>query len=190
MEEMSQTKVVVAHNVGSVAGKVRKYGATVNSSKILVSNGARFSATRSLTEVDSASADAKAAQFVREKIKVIDQHLSTTEDIDVTREDGKASSVRLKAGHGGLVKNALEKAKETKFKPYGGDGVKRIEEMATFAARGRSRVAPPLDHSISAHQERARRASTGPAGARRASVSSKGGPGRRESNDPGALAAL
>jgi len=186
MEEMSQTKVQVASNVGSVAGKVRKYGATQNSTRILVNTGARFSSIATLTEADAANAEAKAAQTVRERLKVIDQHLGTTSGIDTTRADHKQSSVRLKAGHGGLVKNALEKAKETKFKPYGGDGVKRSEEMATYAARGRSRVAPPLDHSISAHQERARRASCGGGGAaRRASCTRGGGGGGGRPPKPG-----
>lgn len=166
--------VKAASNVGSVNGKVRKYGSTVNSTHILVLNGARFmpKSAGSLSSAASEGQEKKRAQEVRDKLRVIDTHLSTTADIDVSRGGMERQGTMLKAGQQGLSKNALEKAKETKYKPYGGDRMKLMEELGTYAARGRARVSAPLDHAISAQNEKTRRAS---ACGRRASVASKGG---------------
>ena len=173
--------VVLKSNVGSVQGVERKYGRTVNSTSILVKAGARFTPGASdvskLDNVDLESAEKKASEEIRGRLKIIDGHLQTTFDVDVTRSDVKRTSMTLKAGVGtGLVKNALEKAKETKLKPYGDDYTRRFAEMTTYAARGRARVATPLDHALTAANEKnARRASCG--AARRASVSRGGGHG-------------
>ena len=168
--------VVLKSNVGSVPGLVRKYGATVNSSAILVKVGARFTsgskAQKGAAVADAGALEKKAAQEVREKLKLIDGLLASRE-VDVSRSDGKKNK---SARAGGLVKNALEVAKDTKYKPYGGEAFKRSEELHTYAARGRARVSAPLDHAISAASERnARRQSCGAGGAGRRASTSGGG---------------
>ena len=173
IEELQETKVVMGGNVGSVAGKVRRYGSTVNSTRILVQQGARFMPGAMTVLGDSDSQEAKLAQEVRERMRVIDSHLQNKDGIDTTKTEVRH---KARAGQSGLVKNALEMAKETKYKPFGGAAIRRAEEMGTYASRGRSRVGPPLDHAIAASNEKTRRASCG--AARRASVS---GGGRRPS---------
>jgi len=172
-------------NVGSVAGKVRHYGATVNSTRILVDAGARLtpSVQASLGEDDGNKAE-RAAQEVRERMKIIDNHLSTVSGVDVSREHNKRSSMQRIAGKGNLVQNALDMAKETKYNPFGGEATKRDDMKATCASRGRTRVAPPLDHAIAVSNERQRRGSCGlmgggPGGGRRASSTLVGGGGSR-----------
>ena len=170
----SDTTVKVGANVGSVNGHVRKYGASVNSTAIMVSLGARFTpsvargkAAKEGDAADAAAVAAKASQEIREKLKTIDGLLQTSYEVDTSKAEGKRSKSLLRAGGGGgLVKNALEMARETKFKPYGGEAFKRQEGMATYAMRGRLRVGPPLDHAIHAQSEKVRRASTGVAGKR------------------------
>ena len=164
--------VKVAGNVGSVAGKVRKYGSTQNSTAIMVKSGARFAKGGAGVQMDDAAAanmEAKKQQEARDRLRVIDMHLSQELGVDVARDQGKKSRGAL--GAHGLLKNALETAKETKHKPYGGERIKRQEEMATYASRGRTRVGAPLDHAITAKNEKDRRASCG--GGRRASVAAK-----------------
>ena len=196
LEMKSDTSVKVGANVGSVNGHVRKYGASVNSTAIMMSVGARFTPTgkhgKATAEVDAAGVAAKASHEIRDKLKTIDGLLSTHYEIDTSRVEGKRNKSLLKAGGGGLVKSALEVAKETKFKPYGGDAVKRQEEMSTYAIRGRARVGRPLDHAINAQHERnarrmscgaARKASTEQGEGRRASVA-KGGSSGAGSEQP------
>jgi len=170
-EMRSDTSVKVAGNVGSVAGKVRKYGAQQNSTAIMVGVGARFAKGGAGVALDAnavAGIELKKSQEARDRLRVIDMHLAATHDIDVGRESAKKRAGQM--GQHGLLKNALETAKETKFKPYGGEAVRRQEEMATYASRGRSRVGAPLDHAITAKNEKDRRASCGLRGA---SVASK-----------------
>jgi hypothetical protein len=181
LEELNSTKVVVANNVGSVPGLTRKYGATMNSTRIMVNNGASFVPGAGHQKTGGGDAEAAAAMAVRERLKTVDQHLSTTLHIDISRETVTKVAHRLKAGAQGLglAQNALEKAKELAYKPFGGEAVRRAEEMSNFAKRGRARVGPPLDHAVQQQQERARRASTMGAqaagGARRASCMRSGG---------------
>jgi len=161
--------VKMAGTVGSVAGITRKYGATKNSTFILVQSGATL-VKSSKAKSSSGSTDdkeKKMQQEVRERLKTIDQHLALIEDVDTTYADAKQRAA-LSAAHGGLPKSALEVARATKLQPYGGDAARRQEDMVQFAMRGRTRVGAPLDHAISAKNERDRRASCG---ARRASLS-------------------
>jgi len=184
----------IGANVGSVAGKVRKYGATVNSTRILVDFGAKMTRTAqaSSSEDDSSKAE-KAAQEVRDRLKVIDGHLSTVTGVDVTRDEHKASKYKRLAGKGNLVQNALDAAKETKYKHVGEP--LQLELIHKYAARGRSRVGPPLDHAIAVSNERQRRGSVGGDGApRRASLCGAGRatrgpkPGQGAAGDEGSKA--
>ena len=190
MKELNDDKApVLKSNVGSVAGISRKYGATVNSAKILVLSGARFTSVakggaKTVTAEDAESEQAKLAADVRAKLKVIDSHLASEAGVEVVHAEAKKGSRgALKANAVGLAKNALEAAKETKYKPVGGDAFRRTEEMIKYAKLGRGRVAPPLDHALQANAERnvqSRRASTGVG--RRASTLGGGGGGDRKAS--------
>lgn len=173
LEELKESggDVKVAGTVGSVAGVSRKYGATKNSALILHDAGARFKKGSKAKKAVAGGEDEekKKAQEVRERLKTIDSHLAQVDDIDTAYVDSKSRST-LSASAGGLQKNALEVAKSTKFTPYGGDHARRLEDMAQYASRGRARVGAPLDHAITAKNERDRRGSTG---VRRASLSRK-----------------
>jgi len=166
--------VKVVSNVGSVAGVTRKYGSTVNSTHILVANGARLTEAGKSVKSD-ANADAKKGQEVRECLRVIDSHLSSTDGIDIGQVDERKGGFKATAGVGGLAKNALEKAQDTKFHPaYSMPSEERIAHSTKYAHLGRLRVGPPLDHAIAAANQRGRRASCA-AAARRASTTGKRG---------------
>ena len=164
--------VKVTSNVGSVAGVTRKYGSTVNATHILVISGARLTAAGKAVKSD-ANADAKKGQEVRERLRVIDSHLSSTDGIDIGQAEGQKGLAKAMAGVGGLAKNALEKAQDTKLRPaYNMPSEERIVHSAKYAHLGRSRVGPPLDHAIAANNQRERRASCA-AAARRVSAVAK-----------------
>ena len=178
MRELNDDKApIIKGNVGSVAGVNRKYGAAVNSAKILVLSGARFTSVakggpKTITAEDAESEQAKLAADVRAKLKIIDSHLASEAGVDVARSEAKKGSRgALSANAVGLAKNALEAAKETRYKPVGGDAVRRADEMKKYAMIGRRRVAPPLDQALQASMEKhaPRRASCG---VRRASTQS------------------
>lgn len=190
LELKGDTTVVLKSNVGSVAGLERKYGRTVNSTLIMQKAGARFtpSANQAAKSLDSSDeAGKKVQQELREKLKAVDSHLSSQE-IDVSKVSAKKGGGPLKAGRG-LIKSALEVAKDTQFNPHGGAAAKRVEEMRKYAAIGRARVGTPLDHAIAAGAAHgARRASCG--ASRRASTNASGRrasteiiAGRRESTE-------
>ena len=170
--------VKVASNVGSVAGITRKYGATVNATHILVFNGARLTPAGSAVKSD-ANADAKKGQEVRERLRVIDSHLSSSDGIDVGPAEGRKGGAKAMAGGGGLAKNALEKAQDTKYHPaYSVPSEERIEHSTKYAHLGRTRVCPPLDHAITAAGvANMRRASTNAAARRAKCASDEGGTG-------------
>ena len=185
--------VVKASSVGSVAGKTRRYAQGTNSTKLLVNAGAKFSSVRT---VSREGAEETAAKELRERLRVIDQHLQHRLKIDVTKVAAKGSKTRV--GPKGFVVDAYQKAKDTKEEPFGGAAHKRAETVAMYAARGRKRVGPPLDHMMSAGQRQAlggggRRASCGmgsAGGVRRASCAknSNGGGGAPDEALAGKLA--
>ena len=76
----------VSGGVGSVGGMQRRWGATVNSTRILTDNGASF-APGQKNLADLMDLQEKAAFELREKWKQIDQHLEKVHEIDVSRAD-------------------------------------------------------------------------------------------------------
>ena len=131
--------------VGSVPGVERRWGANVNSTRILVDAGATFVPGKGKVE-DAASLDEKLMLEVRDKMKQIDSHLNKHYEIDVVREERKANNKRT--GDGKRIKDALTVANETKVKPFQqSHEVMTFDERRDFAQRGRARVAPPQDHA-------------------------------------------
>ena len=122
----------------------------------------------SLLSQPPASRVEKASLELREKWKQIDTFLVAVQDIDVSRTSktggGKGGAGggggKKRAGDGSRVKDALTVANETRTKPfnYVRDFL-TFDERRDFAQRGRSRVAPPLDHAGAVNQKLARRAS-------------------------------
>jgi len=166
--------------VGSVAGLTRRWGSNVNATRILVNEGMRMAEQRSASDM---SAEAKASQELREKMRNIDKHLATELEIDVSRE---LDAAKRRSGQGLRASNALEAANATKVLPFKDmHEVLRFDERHDFARRGRSRVAPPLDHGGASLESRIARSSmrrqSTAGGPRRASTRGRGSPTRRES---------
>ena len=112
-----------------------------------------------------AGGDARMAE-IREQLKKVDTHLATLFEIDVSRVP--RPRVTNKIAGGKKVLTALSKANDLKWNPHEFEQVRKEQEVAEYARRGRSRVQPPLDHMLAA-QSMARRPSQSGAG-RRASV--------------------
>jgi len=153
--------VKVSSGVGSVAGKVRRWGSTKNSSAILVDSGASFSAIKA-AKTDSDSE--KLARELREKLRSIDGYLDRNLGIDIQKNTAK----KTRLGKSGLVQTALEIATKTAKQPFGGASQQRSDQLAVYASRGRLRVGPPLDHTLSAAARAGMR--RGSCGGRRGSV--------------------
>lgn len=156
---LESTTGPVSGGVGSVGGMSRRWGSAVNSTRILVDNGASF-APGQKNLADLMDLQEKAALELREKWKQIDQHLEKVHEIDVARVD-RAGQQNKRAADGSRIKDALTVAKETQQMPF--EYVRQAltyEERRDMAQRGRSRVAPPLDHAGGAvNTKLARRAS-------------------------------
>jgi len=180
--ELSSSGVKAISNVGSVAGVSRKYGSALNSTYILHQHGARFHPGQKGGKAkDSEGEDAKKAQEVRDRIKIIDNHLSTMEGISTVHE---LKATKRAAGSNGLIKNALEKAKDTVVhRAFAGSDEARMSSMVKYAHLGRARVAPPLDHAIAASGIANSR--KGAAGVRRASLGRAKEPGEGGNADEG-----
>jgi len=136
----------VVGGVGSVAGVERRWGATVNSTRILVDAGASLVPGKGKVE-DDASAEEKLMLEVRDKMKQIDTHLNKHYEIDVVRDEA-AKARNKRSGDGKRLKDALTVANETKNRPFQmSHEVMTFDERRDFAQRGRARVAPPQDHA-------------------------------------------
>jgi hypothetical protein len=132
--------------VGSVPGVERRWGANVNSTRILVDAGATFVLGKGKVE-DAASLDEKLMLEVRDKMKQIDTHLNKHYEIDVVRDEA-AKARNKRSGDGKRLKDALTVANETKNRPFQmSHEVMTFDERRDFAQRGRARVAPPQDHA-------------------------------------------
>jgi len=158
--QSSGTVAVANKGVGSVAGKTRRYAQGTNSTRLLVNAGAHFTAARMVKREGEEETKAKE---LREQLRVIDQHLQSRLKVDTSKVDGKSSKTRV--GPKGFAVDAYQKATDTKEHPFGGAAMKRQDMVHEYAARGRKRVGPPLDHMMSAGQRQAmtgdRRGSTG-----------------------------
>lgn len=156
--------IKVSAGVGSVLGRApRKWGATKNSAAIIVDAGGTFQQIK----VNAAKKDGdgeKEARALKEKLRSIDGYLEKGLGIDVQRSLVK----KTKLGKSGIVRTALEVAKEGST----GIEIKRADAAAAYAARGRARVAPPLDHALSAAARAGMR--RGSVGGRRASTEAGG----------------
>jgi hypothetical protein len=157
----------VEGGVGSVAGKVRRWGSSVNSTRILVDAGASL-VPGSSGKDDDIGAEERLAMELRDKIKQIDGFLSKHHDIDVARAEG--GQARKRKSDGKRLKDALTVANETKNAPWAPSHVVlTFDEQRDFAQRGRARVAPPLDHKgtkdTAQVRQAGRRASVGAAAA-------------------------
>ena len=148
----------VSGGVGSVEGVVRRWGATVNSTRILVDAGASFVPGQD-KQLDDASVEEKLSIEVRDKMKQIDTHLNKHYDVDVTRED-RIKQQNKRSGDGKRLKDALTVANETKNIPFqAAHEVLTFDERRDFAQRGRARVGPPQDHANEKGGGKVRRAS-------------------------------
>jgi hypothetical protein len=152
----------VTGGVGGVAGKVRRWGASVNSTKILVMAGATLVPGSGGVQ-DEMGQEEKMAAEVRDKMKQIDQHLYKHHEIDTTRTE--AVLQRKRRSDGKRVKDALTVANETKNVPFNPTKeALSFDDTRDFAQRGRLRVYPPLDHAPKANTAELR------VGGRRSSV--------------------
>jgi len=158
-------------SVGSVRDKERRWGSTVNSTKILYDVGASYQFGAGKTQMDDSD---KAALELRNRLVQIDKHLSEHEEIDISKD---LHAKRKRTGDGKRAKGALEVANDTKYHRFTPQSeIMAVEERRDYAARGRSRVAPPLDHgNVSAGARGGARGSVSGA-ARRASMGCSGAP--------------
>jgi len=128
-------------SVGSVRDKERRWGATVNSTRILYNAGASYTFGAGSMTLDD---DDRAALELRNRLTQIDKYLGEQLELDVTKE---AHAKKKRTGDGRRVKGALEVANDTKYHRFTPDAeVMAFEERRDYAQRGRRRVAPPLDH--------------------------------------------
>ena len=137
---------VISGGVGSVDGYTRKWGAALNSAKILAMSGASFAPGNKALD-DLLGAEEKAAIEIRDKLKQIEGHLSKHEEIDVGRLD--MGKIQKRKSDGKRLKDALTVANETKNQPFTlTKDYLSFDERRDFAQRGRARVAPPQDHEV------------------------------------------
>jgi hypothetical protein len=130
--------------VGSVEGKVRKWGATVNSTRILVDAGASFVPGANASD-NQLNVEEKLSMDLRDKLKQIDTFLVKHHEVDVDKVAAATAKKRTKDG--GRLKDALTVANETKHSPFtASHEFLTFDETRDFAQRGRARVAPPMDH--------------------------------------------
>ena len=140
----SGTVAKVTSGVGSVAGKSRRYAQGTNATRLLVNAGATLSFAGQ--QVTREGAEETAAKELRERLRVIDQHMQHRLKVDTSKTDPKGWKTKL--GPRGVVVDAYQMAKDTKEEPYGGAAMKRSAMTAVYASRGRKRVGIPLDHML------------------------------------------
>jgi len=140
----SGTVARVTSGVGSVAGKSRRYAQGTNATRLLVNAGATLSFAGQ--QVSREGAEETAAKELRERLRVIDQHMQHRLKVDTSKTDPKGWKTKL--GPRGVVVDAYQMAKDTKEEPYGGAAMKRSAMTAVYASRGRKRVGIPLDHML------------------------------------------
>jgi len=139
-ELMREQGAKVTASIGSVKGVARQYGATQNSMSILYSAGLTLAKQK---QEDDESAEKKLQAEVREKMKIVDKFLQGDLGFDVSRTKVAHSNSNGRW----RIRNALEKANQTKDDPVKDVGVAiKWEDAREYAQRGRKRVAPPLDY--------------------------------------------
>jgi len=144
-------------SVGSVPTMTRRHAQATNSSAILVAAGAHFQLANK--SVPGEDAEKTKAKELRERLRQIDQHMQNHRDIDTSKVEVKGS--KTFAGRKGVSSDAFQVAKDTKINPFGGASMMRQEMLATYAARGRKRVGPPLDHMMATNQLQAQKMEQG-----------------------------